>query len=977
MANRINVSLSLRTTEFLRSLNQAERSLKRSAENMQRVGQNLSMSLTAPIGALGVSIVATAAKFEKSMNGVLAVTAGAGDSFKELEALARDLGATTQFSATEAANAIEMLGRNGLTAQQILDGAATSSLMLAAATGTDLATAANVATDAMSQFGLQAQDLAQVADLIAGSTSNSKFSIDDFQFALANAGGVAGVAGISFADFATSVAAISPAFASGQDAGTSLKTFFNSLVPSTKAATAEMERLGIITADGANRFLNADGSFRSMNEIVAVLNESFAGLSESQQISAAQTIFGTDAMRAALGMAKLTGAEFENLAERIGDVSATEQAEIRMRGFEGAMKRLQSAFETLQLSIASSGLLEFAQGLVEGLTSLLLRFSELPAPILATVTGIAGFLAVLGPAAFALSSFYNMQLLAIGALKNMALALGRLRIMQAAATASQFSLNAAMLANPLGVTVAAIAGLVAILAVVYKRNEAFRNSVNAIAKGLQVLASGALSIFKTSLQAIYIIMRSVIQVIVQTIRQLFALAVEITRTVAQFVLGEEGIKRFVAVLRTIRDAFVFAFKNVPALVAGVRSVLLQAAQNVANFFQLMGNEIQILVLKGRKAVTLFPDAKKEIQQQIDALRAQSENLKSAGMSLGEAFRVGFRSQAFLDSGAMGGGGLSANGAASGDAGAEGNNDLLIAPTLEAEKATKKLRKEKEKLVDIEGHYASKVKVTNEVQRSLSEGFEEVANKIVDVEGSMKKASDSLGEYREGIETLNVVENGWLQNSTQRWMNFQQQIKEASGAISDAFVSLKNSAIESLGTLASDLLDVNEKAKQMSEQMGISFEEARQKVIRSAIGNALKTGFLMPIISLAEQLGKIAISTGLAVSAIQKALLTLSGPVAIAAGAALLGVAAFAKARMKSMATPFADGGIVMPRPGGIFANIGEAGKAEAVIPLDRLPSLLGAGAGQQRSSPTLITRISGRDLEFILTDYLRDRARFA
>ena len=212
MAKDINIQIGANIKELQAKLNQAQKSLKKSGRSMQKLGASLSMSLTAPLALFGSSIVSTAASFEKSMNAMKAVTTGGIQSFTLLEEKAKTLGATTEFSATQAAEAMAMLGRNGLTAAQILDGAADASLALASATGTDLSNAANIATDAMAQFNIQASEMSGVADLITGATVNSKFSIDDFQQAMAQAGGVAGAVGVTFKDFATTVSAISPSF---------------------------------------------------------------------------------------------------------------------------------------------------------------------------------------------------------------------------------------------------------------------------------------------------------------------------------------------------------------------------------------------------------------------------------------------------------------------------------------------------------------------------------------------------------------------------------------------------------------------------------------------------------------------------------------------------------------------------------------------------------------------------------------------
>jgi TP901 family phage tail tape measure protein len=401
MASDINIRIGASITDLQKKLKKAEYSLKRSGNKMKSLGTDLMMGLSAPIGLFGVAAIKAAGDFESSMNGMKAVTAGGIDMFDELEATAKRLGATTQFSATEAAQGMEMLGRNGLTAQQILDGAAEASLTLAAATGTDLGNAANIATDAMAQFNLEASQLANTADIITGATVISKFGIDDFQGAMAQAGGVAGAVGVSFDDFATTVSAISPSFNSGADAGTSLKTMLTRLVPESKNAADMMRQLGIITADGSNQFFDAEGNMKSMSEVAGILQTAFAGLSEEQRIQASKTLFGTDAMRAGLKLAETGSEVFDQLKTSIEGTSATDVAATRLEGFDGAVLRLKSSFEALQLAIADSGLKEMATMLIESLTGIFLRLAELNPETLRLITIIGGVVAAIPPMIFA------------------------------------------------------------------------------------------------------------------------------------------------------------------------------------------------------------------------------------------------------------------------------------------------------------------------------------------------------------------------------------------------------------------------------------------------------------------------------------------------------------------------------------------------------------------------------------------------
>jgi TP901 family phage tail tape measure protein len=301
-------------------------------------------------GGLAVKEVFTAAAdFQASMNRVRAALQTTGPEFAELSALAKEMGRTTQFSANESALAIEMLGKNGLNTSQILGGALKTSMEIAAASGSDLSSSADVVTDVMSNFKLEAKDLGSVANGLTGVLLQSKFGFEDYRLALGQAGGVAGGVGVTMADFNSTIAATSSAFASGSDAGTSFKTFLARLVPASKPAAAAMKKLGL-------EFFDKNRKMKSMGEIAQELQEGLKGLSDEARNEALQDIFGTDAIRTAFGLAQQGLAGMERIQGKIGDASAKAQADARMEGFWGEWKKTLSALEGLNIELGTSGL---------------------------------------------------------------------------------------------------------------------------------------------------------------------------------------------------------------------------------------------------------------------------------------------------------------------------------------------------------------------------------------------------------------------------------------------------------------------------------------------------------------------------------------------------------------------------------------------------------------------------------------------
>lgn len=312
----------------------------------------------AALGGILGAATSAAMDFESTMSGVQAVLSPTAEEMDALSAKALQLGKDTNFGASEAAAGIEMLAKNGLSATDILNGAADATLALAAATGLEggegLATAADIATNAMSVFGIQARDMTRAINGITAVTVASQFDIEDYELALAQAGGTARAAGVEFDDFNTAIAAISPMFASGSDAGTSFKTLLQRLVPVSGPAAEALQRLGIITEDGANKFFDASGHMRSMAEVAQVLQDAMRGLSEQEAIDLFTQAFGTDAQRAAFALAQTGATGFAQLAASMREVDAAAQAATRLDNLSGDLQQLQGSLETAGIQLGSS-----------------------------------------------------------------------------------------------------------------------------------------------------------------------------------------------------------------------------------------------------------------------------------------------------------------------------------------------------------------------------------------------------------------------------------------------------------------------------------------------------------------------------------------------------------------------------------------------------------------------------------------------
>lgn len=431
------IDLLVNSQGLEKEFKQALKPIQKFSKQLTAIGKDMSLKVTAPVLGIGSAILKSAGDFEAGMNRVQAITGATSGQFDVLRDKAKELGATTQFSASEAASGIEMLAKNGVKFEAITQGALDATLLLSSATGKELAGSADIATDAMALFNIEAGDMMKAVNGIAGVTLNSKFGIDDYALALANGGSAAAAVNVSFEEFNAVIAATASSFSSGMTAGTSFKTLLTRLSPTSDTAAATMERLGL-------SFFEADGKMKSMAQVADLLQEKLGGLSDEDRINAVRDMFGTEGMKAALALMRSGGEEIQKMQALIGDTSAQEQAEARMKGLNGALKRLQSAAEALAIAIADSGLLEAITGIVTRLAGFTARLSETNPKLLNLITIVAATAAAIGPLALAFGTVAS----AIGPVIAFIAAKGGL-------------VGAlALLTNPIGLVIAAVGALV-------------------------------------------------------------------------------------------------------------------------------------------------------------------------------------------------------------------------------------------------------------------------------------------------------------------------------------------------------------------------------------------------------------------------------------------------------------------------------------------------------------------------------------
>jgi len=318
----------------------------------------------------GFAMAINAAKdFDQSLANVAA--AGGKQAADQMDAIrkkALQLGADTSFSAVEAADAMEVLIKAGLSVNDVLNGAADAAVNLAAAEGISIPEAAEIAAVAMTAFNLEAKQMPAIANEISQAASATKMNVKEFGMAMNQAGAVSKLVGLSFNDMALGITAMGKAGIVGSDAGTSLKTMLMNLNPSTKEQIKLSKELGLMTKDGANAFFDATGKAKSLTDIAGILHNALQGLTQQQKLQALETLFGSDAIRAAAIISEQGAQGMKNLsAEMDSQLSVAEKAKVRQDSLAGSMEKMKGSIETagILLGTAFIPVLRDLAGMVE------------------------------------------------------------------------------------------------------------------------------------------------------------------------------------------------------------------------------------------------------------------------------------------------------------------------------------------------------------------------------------------------------------------------------------------------------------------------------------------------------------------------------------------------------------------------------------------------------------------------------------
>lgn len=306
--------------------------------------QNAISKLTSSLKTAAEYCYNVGSSFEAGMSGVKAIAGASGEEFQKLTDKAKSLGASTKFTATEASQAMNYMAMAGWNAEQMLSGI-DGVISLAAASGGDLAQTSDIVTDAITAFGLKAEDVGHFSDVLAAAAANANTNVSMMGETFQYCAPIAGALGFSVEDVAEAIGLMANSGVKSSMAGTALRTLFTKLSDEVKITGKNLGEVTIQTS-------SADGSMRSLTDILNDMRGAFSQLSQSEKSTAAESIAGKYAMTGLLALMNSGADDVDKLRGAIEecDGASADMAQTMQDNTAGAVTIMQSALEGLGIA---------------------------------------------------------------------------------------------------------------------------------------------------------------------------------------------------------------------------------------------------------------------------------------------------------------------------------------------------------------------------------------------------------------------------------------------------------------------------------------------------------------------------------------------------------------------------------------------------------------------------------------------------
>lgn len=521
--------LSLDDSEFSKGLKNAGQSLEKIGKNVSDVGEEFTKKVTTPIVGMGTAALLTAANFEKAMSNVQALSGATGDELARMAELAKKLGAETQFSAQDAADAMGFLAMAGFKTAEIMD-ALPGVLNLAAAGQLDLARAADIASNILTGYGLKVDELARVNDVLAKAATSSNVNVEMLGESFKYAGPMAAAAGLQFEEAAAMMALLGNAGIQGSQAGTTLRGALGRLLNPVGQAADVIEALGLQITDSSGKMLPMIDILRQLEEKGATTADIMA-------------LFGLEAgpgMQAILAQGVDALAEMTAALENAGG-TAEHIAKVQMDNLMGSWDELTSALEGLAISMGEL-LIPVIRDLIVAITEWISWLDSLDPSMKQTILQVGAIVAAIGPLLLIMGKLTTAFGVVAGAIAG--------------------------LSAPVVATIAILGALGAALMTLWNTNETFREQVLAVWEHIKASAAEIWPVIQETVETVWYAIKETITAVVDFLNAFWN------------AWGDEIIAIFTWLWDTVKAVFITTWETLKGVIDGA----LQVIRGIFEFF---------------------------------------------------------------------------------------------------------------------------------------------------------------------------------------------------------------------------------------------------------------------------------------------------------------------------------------------------------------------------------------------------------
>lgn len=472
-------------------LKDLEKSMKKTGDEMIKMGKSLSLKVTAPIMGVGTAAVMTTSKFSDSMSKVSAISGATGDDLEKLRNQAKELGSTTAFSASQAADAMGYLALAGWDTNQIL--AATPDMLnLASAAGMDLASAADIVSDTMSAFGIEANKAGEAADIFAAASSKSNTDVLQLGEAMKYTGAAASAAGMDLAQTSAVLGILADSGLKGSMAGTTLNAMLRDIRKSAEDGAIAIGNTSVAVYD-------ANGNMRDLTSILADVELATQGMTGAQRDAALSNIFQEQAMRG-VNIALQTGTDsIRGLETELYNSNGTakQMAETMEDNLGGALRAMKSALEGVLIQIGEQ-LTPIIIRATEVISNMAAWFGQLDDRTQQIIIVVGALAAAIGPLLIIFGTMAKSisSIIALKATLTAGMAATTAAATTTAGAATGLGGALAALTGPVGIAIGIIAALTAGIVYLWKTNEDFRDALKKVWENIKQIIQSAINVIK-------------------------------------------------------------------------------------------------------------------------------------------------------------------------------------------------------------------------------------------------------------------------------------------------------------------------------------------------------------------------------------------------------------------------------------------------------------------------------------------------